>query len=218
MKISVFAVVQGLLLALIMRAAFENSFVVFFENLSLRQIIEQDFPNGPTILQISQITIFFVMLARFYAGAYQFNLLRSHELNSADENALSVIINLCGTFFVITCFYLIAIHILSLDYFYLFFFIMHVIDLVWFILVIIRIDDNSPLKILAKYFIIFSGATIVAFWLNYTFNENIYDRVWVYLAILTLATVIDLFKFWEFYFHPKDWYNRNSSPPTTASH
>ena len=161
-------------------------------------------------MRIWQFFGFLLLLARFYWGAYRFN-----EEQPPAATVPDTLLNLAGTFGLFCLFYVTAINISTLDLFYVFVFVMHILDFMWFFVVLQRLDRGSPLHQPVKLFLLFDIVTFIVFvglFLGYStrfLEGKDFSFQWGILASLAIISVVDLVWLRDFYFHPGTWRERH---------
>src|SRR2546425_306534 len=93
------AVILGVLIAIIVRAVLEGFFRPLFGQRTLHQLYAALPLSGQSLLRIGQLILFLVLLGRFYWGAYRFNQEQPPILGMG-----VVILNVLGTFTVFAFF------------------------------------------------------------------------------------------------------------------
>jgi hypothetical protein len=211
-------VVVSIMLALIVKAALEATFKpIFDDDLAWSTI---------TLLSWVQVSVFFVMMLRFYLGAIRY-------INSEPENLDFLVraVNFVFAFMLFCAFYVTALSVMDSAYFYTLIVAVHIFDAAWFVVAISLMklrdaeDISGQIRSTATYrvmfiFLVFSTFTILYGLLSYPliFNETIYasEPIWAHWAFLGVLTIISLLDFWalfEYYFQLAKWREKNIVPP-----
>ena len=201
-------VVMAIFLVIIMRAALENFFPPLLLNRGLHELWKAWPPEGRTILRTGQLVVFFILLARFYGGAYRYN--NEHRQGPHVSTVTGKIINLVGTFLLFLLFYITATNVWTLDLFYVLILLIHLLDSAWFGYSITRLK-NSPLGYIAGCFLawnfltlVLSAAAVAFLWGNFWYDGGIVLQI-VLLSIILSVSLVDWIVLRQFYFKPEEW-------------
>jgi len=132
--------------------------------------------------------VFFLMLARFYMGAYRFG-----QIDESDRSFVSSIINFLGGCILFTFFFFMASSLGHPHSFIKYVFWLHLVDLVWFsvtILLCLKKGWKKKIKI-ASTFLLLTFSTIGAL----LFCSNVLNI----LIFLFIISIIDLLVLLPFY-------------------
>lgn len=208
-------VILSILLALILRSALETYFRSLIGTQTLLELCKNWPPTWESWVRTSQFVVFLVLLTRFYFGAYRINEEQMQPLKAMDAG-----INLLGSFGLFMFFYVVTINLWKLDLFYVSIFLMHVFDLVWFVVLLVRLPRQSPLHKTIGWFIAFDVLTLLLFvflslFLWGYFIEGTRPLLQTVLLIVLLGvSAWDCFMLRAFYFNPERW--RGASPQPHA--
>jgi hypothetical protein len=144
-------------------------------------------------------------LVRFYLGAYRYQ-----DEEKESQGARDFMINLFGAIFVFIVLYVAGILIRTTTLFYLALFLIHLVDLAWFLCVMRFLSLGDGLRKVSRQFILLDSLTLAAL-----FAIGILDffcgphRIYLYqfasLIVVVAAGIWDFVSLWPFYMNQKDW-------------
>lgn len=174
-----------------------------------------------------QFVVFVLLITRFFAGAFRFHT----EASSLDrrpefENkTFGGVFSLMMTFVLFSVFFIGANEIFSSDKIYFILFLMHVVDLIWFLFVIVyfkaimNLSWSEPVLYPVPRFMALSIVTLIliATCVLYPDDDILLvletrdDVKSIILVGLLIISICDFVWMWDFYVHPNKWRTRIKS-------
>ncbi len=207
------AAIQAILLALIVKAALETTF---------KPIFEDDKPWSHLLsLDGGQLGVLFIMLLRFYLGAYRIAQMEPNDL-AFPVRAMNFIF----AFVVFSVFYTIALSVADPGYYFTLMVALHTIDAVLLgialALTYVFTDRSAAGEIalparrkIVRTFFLLSVVTIVYAFISYGMagarfaDPNPIGPHYQFLVFLLLLSVFDLWLLRDFYFRYPAWEEKN---------
>lgn len=206
-------VMLGILLVIILRGVLASFFPPLLGDSSLKQLLQSWPPENITWIRAGQFIVFLVLLARFYGGAYRFN--QEHAHDPQNNSIFGTILNVVGTFGLFSLFYVAGVNVWQIDKFYLIVLLVHIFDLLWFIVFLVKYND-SRLAGPVSLFLVWDILTIVAFgilagiyWTEFLDHAHLKFQIRT-LIVLFAISVIDWIVLRNFYFNPEKWRKRTT--------
>jgi hypothetical protein len=189
----------GVFLGLSIASAFDHFFSRLDAMMTIPTIVRlaKDQP-GLFLLRLFQLAVFFIMLSRFYLGAYRYSKI------APSQTITEALIDTGGVFLLFAGFYVASIVVRNTDLFYWIIVFFLAIDLIWFFTTGRIRHLTKEVRFVTNVWIFFDMLTILAVSISMLYFPN-FSAEWIALSSIFLISLWDVRWLRHFYWASPYW-------------